>query len=143
AVTAYIALGSNLGDRAANLQSALALLAAQAGIRLGRVSPFHETDPVGGPPGQARYLNAAAEIETTLAATDLLQALQEVEQNLGRQRLEKDGPRTLDLDLLFYGKEIIDLQRPDLKLQVPHPRLHERFFVLEPLVQIAPGLVHP
>ena len=142
-VTAYIALGSNLGDRAANLRQALALFAGYDGIDVVRASSFHETDPVGGPPGQGRYLNAAAELQTTLSAPDLLRALLDVEQKLGRVRLEKDGPRTLDLDLLLYGQEILDLKKPDLDLRVPHPRLHERLFVLEPLAEIAGGVVHP
>src|SRR5438105_14563009 len=142
-VTAYIALGSNLGDRAANLQQALALLAERQGIDVVRVSSFHETDPVGGPPDQNRYLNAAAELATTLSASDLLRSLLDVENKQGRVRLEKDGPRTLDLDLLLYGQEILDLKKPDLDLCVPHPRMHERLFVLEPLAEIATGMVHP
>jgi 2-amino-4-hydroxy-6-hydroxymethyldihydropteridine diphosphokinase len=142
-VTAYIALGSNLGDRAANLQQGLAVLAGHGGIRVVRVSSFHETDPVGGPPGQGRYLNGAAELETTLSAPDLLRALLNVEEKLGRVRREVDGPRTLDLDLLLYGQEIVNLKRQDLDLCVPHPRLHERLFVLEPLAEIATGMVHP
>ncbi|HWY87606.1 MAG TPA: 2-amino-4-hydroxy-6-hydroxymethyldihydropteridine diphosphokinase [Gemmataceae bacterium] len=142
-VTAYIALGSNLGDRAANLQQALALLPGCGEIQVTRVSSFHETDPVGGPPGQGRYLNAAAELQTTLSASDLLRTLLDVEKKLGRVRLEKDGPRTLDLDLLLYGQDVLDLKKPDLDLRVPHPRLHERLFVLEPLAEIAGGMVHP
>ncbi len=142
-VTAYIALGSNMGDRAANLQQALTLLGERAGIQVKRVSSLHETAPVGGPPGQGRYLNAAAELTTTLSAPELLQALHGIEQKLGRVRGEKDGPRTLDLDLLFYGQEIIELKEADLDLVVPHPRLHERLFVLEPLAEIGAAVVHP
>lgn len=142
-VTAYIALGSNLGDRAANLRQALALLSEDAGIQVARVSSFYETDPVGGPPGQPRFLNAAAELTTTLSAAELLRALLEVETKLRRVRLEKDGPRTLDLDLLLFGQEILNVNQPDLKLTVPHPRMHERCFVLEPLAEIAPAAVHP
>jgi 2-amino-4-hydroxy-6-hydroxymethyldihydropteridine diphosphokinase len=142
-VDAYIALGSNLGDRDANLRQALALLAARAGIAVKNVSSFHETDPVGGPPGQGRYLNAAAELETTLSAADLLRTLLDVETQLGRVRLEKDGPRTLDLDLLFYGDDVLEIQERNLDLRVPHPRLPERQFVLEPLAEIAPDHVHP
>ncbi len=141
AVTAYIALGSNLGDRTANLQQALALLGRQDGIHVERVSRFHETDPVGGPPGQGRYLNAAAELATTLTAPELLGVLLDVENQLGRVRREKDGPRTLDLDLLLYRQEVLDLATPNLK--VPHPRLHERLFVLQPLAELAPDLMHP
>jgi 2-amino-4-hydroxy-6-hydroxymethyldihydropteridine diphosphokinase len=142
-VTAYIALGSNLGDREANLRQALKLLGGRDGMRIARVSCFHETEPVGGPPGQGRYLNAAGEVETDLSAPEFLRSLLEVETELGRIRLEKDGPRTLDLDLLFYGQEIIDLDGKELNLRVPHPRLHERLFVLEPLAEIASEFVHP
>src|SRR5947209_20610938 len=113
-VTAYIALGSNLGDRAATLQQGLALLAGHNGIQVVRVSSFHETAAVGGPPGQGRYLNAAAEIATTLSAPNLLRALADVEQKLGRVRLERDGPRTLDLDLLLYGQDIVNLKGQDV-----------------------------
>ncbi len=140
-VTAYIALGSNLGDRNANLQQALAFLGVQHDIRVVRFSSFLETDPVGGPEGQGRYLNAAAELETTLSAAKLLRVLLDVEKKLGRVRTEKDGPRTLDLDLLLFGQEIVG--RAGTDLCVPHPRMHERLFVLEPLAQIAPNVVHP
>ena len=142
-VTAYIALGSNVGDRAAHLRQALALLGENAAIRVERVTSFHETDPVGGPPGQPRFLNAAAELTTTLSAAELLRTLLEVEASLGRVRLEKDGPRTLDLDLLLFGQDILSVNEPALKLTVPHPRMHERLFVLEPLAEIAPAAVHP
>ena len=143
AVTAYIALGSNLGDRAATLHEALRLLGDVAGIRVLVVSSFHETEPVGGPAGQGRYLNAAAALETTLPAPELLRALLDVENRLGRVRREKDGPRTLDLDLLLYGEDILVQHEPDLPLQIPHPRLHERRFVLEPLAEIAADVMHP
>ena len=142
-VTAYIALGSNLGERAAHLRQGLALLAEHPSIHVIRVSSFYETDPVGGPPKQPRFLNAAAELTTTLSAPELLRALLDVETKLGRVRLEKDGPRTLDLDLLLYGQEILAINEPDLQLCVPHPRMHERLFVLEPLAEIAAGVVHP
>jgi 3-oxoacyl-[acyl-carrier protein] reductase len=142
-ITAYIALGSNLGERAAHLRQALALLGEHAGIHVARMSSFYETDPVGGPSGQPRFLNAAAELTSTLSAADLLRALLEVETKLGRVRLEKDGPRTLDLDLLLFGQEVLNVNEPDLQLTVPHPRMHERFFVLEPLAEIAATVVHP
>jgi 3-oxoacyl-[acyl-carrier protein] reductase len=142
-ITAYIALGSNLGDRSANLEQALALVGGHDGIRVVQVSTFHETLPVGGPPGQERYLNAAAELATILSAPDLLRVLLDVESKLGRVRLEKDGPRTIDLDLLLYGQEVLDLKGPDLNLRVPHPRLDERLFVLEPLAEIAGAVIHP
>src|SRR5437588_8702231 len=108
-ITAYIALGSNLGDRAAHLQQALALLGQVNGVRVAGVSSFHETEPVGGPPEQGRYLNAAVEVETSLSAPDLLLAVQDIENKFGRVRVEKDGPRTLDLDLLLYGQETLFL----------------------------------
>src|SRR5437016_991651 len=138
-VTAYIALGSNLGDRAAYLQRALQGLGERPGIRVIQVSTFYETAPVGGPPGQGAYLNAAARLETDLSARDLLRALLDVETTLGRVRLERHGPRTIDLDLLLYGEQVYN----ELDFTVPHPRLHERLFVLQPLAEIAPDVVHP
>jgi 2-amino-4-hydroxy-6-hydroxymethyldihydropteridine diphosphokinase len=138
-VTAYIALGSNLGDRRAYLDQALAALRRQPGVVVTRVSSIYETAPVGGPPGQGPYLNAVAEVDTERTADELLSVLLEVEAGLGRVRLEREGPRTLDLDLLLYG----DLVRGDPHLTLPHPRLHERLFVLRPLAEVAPGVVHP
>src|SRR5262249_41008271 len=105
--TAYIALGSNLGDRAAFLQQALELLRATPGVRVVRVPAWHETDPVGGPAGQGRYLNGAAELEVDLEPAALLHALFEVERKLGRERGERFGPRTIDLDLLLYGTLVL------------------------------------
>jgi 2-amino-4-hydroxy-6-hydroxymethyldihydropteridine diphosphokinase len=138
-VTAYIALGSNLGDRRENLDRALQLLRERPGVSVTRVSSYHETEPVGGPPGQGLYLNAAAEVQTDLAPEELLQALLKVEADMGRVRQERWGPRTIDLDLLFYGDRVEHTDR----LTLPHPRLHERAFVLEPLAEIAPAVVHP
>jgi len=103
------------------------------------VSPFIETAPVGGPPESPDYLNAVAAIETELAPKELLEALLTVEHKLGRIRAERWGPRTIDLDLLLYDEVVID--EPDLT--IPHPRMHERRFVLEPLAAIAPDVVHP
>src|SRR5438105_3610460 len=100
---AYIALGSNLGDRQRNLEEALRLIGLVPGIRVVRVSSVHETDPVGGPPGQGKYLNAAAELETSLTPEALLFALHQVEEQLGRLRTVPNAPRTIDLDLLLYG----------------------------------------
>jgi 3-oxoacyl-[acyl-carrier protein] reductase len=139
AATAYIALGSNLGDRRAYLDRALAELRGRPGVEVTRVSSVYETAPVGGPAGQGPYLNAVAELRTTLAAAGLLQLLLDVESGLGRVRAERDGPRTIDLDLLLYD----DVVRDDLELTLPHPRLHQRLFVLQPLAEIAPGLIHP
>jgi len=137
--TAYVALGSNLGDRQATLDRAVLLLRAQPGVRLKRVSSSYETAPVGGPSGQAEYLNAAAEIETDLAPEELLRRLLDIEQQLGRIRGEPNAPRTLDLDLLLYG----DLARPSPNPVLPHPRMNERRFVLVPLAEIAPNAIHP
>ena len=136
--TAYIGLGSNLGDREATLRAALAELAGHAGIEVTAVSSFHETAPVGGPP-QGMFLNAVAELRTALHPDELLAALQGVEARLGRERGVRWGPRTLDLDLLLYGDRTIREEH----LTVPHPRMHRRLFVLEPLCEVAPGARHP
>ena len=136
--TAYIALGSNLGDRRQFLEQALQLL-RQAPVQIVRVSSYHETAPVGGPPGQGAYLNAAAELETDLPPRDLLHLLLDIETRLGRIRQERFGPRTIDLDLLLYG----DTNSDDAELMLPHPRMHERLFVLVPLAEIAPRARHP
>jgi len=136
---AYIALGSNLGDRDESLRSALTALCQTEGVEVVRVSPVYETRPVGGPAGQGPYLNAVAEVRSELGPRDLLAVLLNIEQQSGRVRREKDGPRTIDLDLLLYG----DLVHEDAQLIVPHPRMHERIFVLYPLAQLAPGLLHP
>ena len=138
-VTAFIALGSNLGDRRATLEQALQSLRNHPAITVAAVSSFRETEPVGGPPGQGPYLNAAAELRTTLPPQELLRVLLEVENCMGRVRAERWGPRTIDLDLLLYGD--IVCAAPDLTL--PHPRMHERPFVLEPLAEIAADAVHP
>jgi 2-amino-4-hydroxy-6-hydroxymethyldihydropteridine diphosphokinase len=138
-VTAYLALGSNLGDRRAYLERALDALRHHEGITVGRVSSLYETRPVGGPAGQGPYLNAAAEVRTDLPPEALLQTLLQIEAGLGRVREERDGPRTIDLDLLLYG----NLVSTQGHLTIPHPRLHERLFVLLPLAEIAPGVEHP
>jgi 3-oxoacyl-[acyl-carrier protein] reductase len=136
---AYIALGSNLGDRRSFLDQALQALREQPGIEVVRVSSYHETAPVGGPPGQGLFLNAAAELRTDLPPAELLRVLLDVEKRLGRVRRERYGPRTIDLDLLLYGDTILS----GSELTLPHPRLHERLFVLRPLAEIAPHAVHP
>jgi 2-amino-4-hydroxy-6-hydroxymethyldihydropteridine diphosphokinase len=136
-VRAYVGLGANLGDREATLRRALELLGARPGIEVVAVSSFRETDPVGYLE-QPRFVNAAAAVETELAPHELLDTLLAVERELGRTRDgPRFGPRTVDLDLLLYG----DLRLDEPGLTVPHPRLHERRFVLEPLAEIAPGLV--
>jgi 2-amino-4-hydroxy-6-hydroxymethyldihydropteridine diphosphokinase len=137
--SAYIGLGSNLGDRQAAIRAAADLLRAAQGVQALRLSSFLETDPVGGPPGQGRYLNAAARLETTLDPSALLELLLATERALGRHRSERWGPRTIDLDLLLFDQQT--LHTPTLT--IPHPRMHERRFVLEPLAEIAPDAVHP
>jgi 2-amino-4-hydroxy-6-hydroxymethyldihydropteridine diphosphokinase len=138
---AYVGLGSNLGDREAILRGALERLAATPGVEVVAVSAFRETDPVGPVTDQPRFLNGAAALETSLSPRRLLDVLLEIEAQAGRTRTGRSGgPRTLDLDLLLYGDEHVD----EPGLQVPHPRLHEREFVLEPLREVgwtpsAPG----
>lgn len=139
AATAYIALGSNLGDRRDYLDRALAALQEKPGIVVTQVSSYLETAPVGGPSGQGDFLNAAAELQTELEAGELMRVLLDVERDLGRVRSERYGPRIIDLDVLLYDDLVCD--EPDLV--IPHPRLHERLFVLEPLAEIAPQARHP
>jgi 2-amino-4-hydroxy-6-hydroxymethyldihydropteridine diphosphokinase len=134
---AYIGLGANLGDREENLRAAVGRLAELGPLR---VSSFRETDPVG-LTDQPRFVNAVAELETDLGASALLGRLLEIERELGRDRSREErwGARTIDLDLLLHGDDVID----EPGLTVPHPRLAERRFVLEPLHELAPGLVLP
>ncbi|GAA6756755.1 7,8-dihydro-6-hydroxymethylpterin-pyrophosphokinase [Thermus sp. 2.9] len=134
---AYVGLGSNLGDRAAYLLAASSLLSRLPKTHLRRLSPVYETAPLG--PPQPPYLNLVAEVETGLGPRELLEALLGVERALGRERKERWGPRTIDLDLLLYG----DLVLEEEGLQVPHPRLHERAFVLVPLLDLLPEGRHP
>ena len=138
--TAYIALGSNIEPRAGNLLEALKRLDDCEGVDVARTSRFFETEPVG-PAGQGKYLNAAAEVRTALPPENLLASLHQVEASLGRDRSAEQrwGPRTCDLDLLLYEYRVIETET----LTVPHPRMHERRFVLEPLAEIAPEAVHP
>ena len=136
---AYVGLGANLGDRAAMLGAALEQLAVEPGLQVVAVSSFRETHPVG-VVDQPRFLNAAAAVETDVSAHELLERLLAVERRLGRTRDgPRFGPRTIDLDLLLYGDEVID----EPGLTVPHPRLHERLFVLEPLAELDGTLVVP
>ena len=137
---AYVGVGANLGDRERTIRRAIEILAAQPGIELAGVSPLRETEPWG-PVEQPRYLNGAVALDTELAPRDLLEVLLDVEQGLGRDRSTevRFGPRTLDLDLLVHG----DLVRDEPGLTLPHPRLHERRFALEPLADLDPELVVP
>jgi 2-amino-4-hydroxy-6-hydroxymethyldihydropteridine diphosphokinase len=133
----FLGLGSNLGERERVLERALALL-DQRGFHVKRRSSLYLTEPVGGPP-QDWYLNMVAEGACALLPEELLTACLEIERDLGRRREVRWGPRTVDIDLLLYGNEL----RATAALALPHPRLHERQFVLVPLAEIAPRLRHP
>jgi 2-amino-4-hydroxy-6-hydroxymethyldihydropteridine diphosphokinase len=135
---AFVGLGANLGDRQGTMRRALELLAATGGVEVVAVSTLRETEPVGYT-DQPSFLNGAAEVETTLRPRELLDALLDVERELGRERRKRWGPRTIDLDLLLYGGEQVD----EPGLTVPHPRLHERRFALEPLAELDRGLEVP
>jgi 2-amino-4-hydroxy-6-hydroxymethyldihydropteridine diphosphokinase len=130
---AYVGLGANLGDREGTIRAAVAALPGVLAV-----SSLRETEPVG-VTDQPRFLNGVAALETELSARDLLDTLLAVERRLGRERRERWGPRTIDLDLLLFGEEAID----EPGLTVPHPRLHERRFALEPLAEIAPDALIP
>jgi 2-amino-4-hydroxy-6-hydroxymethyldihydropteridine diphosphokinase len=136
-VTALLGLGSNLGDRLDTLQRAVDVLARESGIRIEASSRVWETEPVG--PPQPRYLNAVIRVTTELEPRELLAACRRVETALGRERGERWGPRTLDVDVLRYDDRTVD--EPDL--QVPHPRMHERAFVLAPLLEVDPDPMLP
>jgi pantoate--beta-alanine ligase len=138
-VQCLIALGSNEGDRVGNLVKAVDALRQDNAIEIVRVSSFLETAPIGGPSGQEKYFNAAAVVETPLSPAHLMAALLRIEQKLGRQRGERWGPRNIDLDLLSYGDKIIE----SAEITVPHPRMHERRFVLAPVAEIATDWTHP
>ena len=136
---AFVGLGANLGDREATLRRAVELLGAEPDVEVVALSTLRETDPVGYL-DQPRFLNGAAEVDTTLGARELLARLLEVERALGRERTgPRFGPRTVDLDLLLYGGQEID----EPGLHVPHPRLHERRFALEPLAELDSALAVP
>lgn len=137
--SAYISLGSNIGDRELNLLRAVAAIGAMPGSRIRGVSAFYDTEPVG-PVSQENFLNCVLRLETSLPPMDLLSELQRIENDLfRRKRTLKWGPRTMDLDILLYD----DLVMEEESLIIPHPRLHERGFVLVPLAEIAPDLTHP
>ncbi len=138
-VTAFLGLGSNLGDRLAWLQSGRDRLAATPGIVIEGCSALYETAAEGAPPGSPAFLNAVLKVRTTLAPRQLLERCLAIEADLGRTRAEPNAPRTLDIDLLLYGEAVID----EPGLEVPHPRLTERVFVLVPLAELAATLQHP
>lgn len=137
---AYLALGSNLGDRHAMLAAAVRLIRAEPGTRLVAQSRWYETEPVNCPPGSAPFLNGAVAIETDKPPREVVKWCLRMEESLGRQRSMPNSPRTIDLDVLLYDDRIVN-DPPDVI--VPHPRLHERAFVLVPLAEIAPGVIHP
>jgi 2-amino-4-hydroxy-6-hydroxymethyldihydropteridine diphosphokinase len=135
--TAYLSLGSNLGDRRAQIEDALARLEME-GVRIVKRSPLYETQPVE-VTDQPWFLNCAVEAQTELAPRELLDAIYRIEQQLGRERAIARGPRTIDIDVLLY--DAITLHTP--QLDIPHPRMAQRRFVLVPLAEIAPSLPHP
>jgi 2-amino-4-hydroxy-6-hydroxymethyldihydropteridine diphosphokinase len=132
----YLSLGSNLGDRAANLRTALDELGELGSVDA--VSSFYETEPVE-LAAQPWFLNCAAKLDTEKMPRQLIAGILAIEQSMGRQRRQKNGPRIIDIDILLFGTSVIDVP----SLTVPHPKLHERRFVLEPLVEIAPDVRHP
>jgi 2-amino-4-hydroxy-6-hydroxymethyldihydropteridine diphosphokinase len=133
----YLSLGSNLGERAANLNHAIAAL-PNAGVRFVRRSPFYETEPVDFL-AQPWFLNCVVEAETSLPAEQLLDSLQGIEKLMGSKKLIPRGPRVIDLDILFYGTAVIRTE----KMEIPHPRMGDRLFVLVPLAELSPALRHP
>lgn len=136
---AFIAMGANLGDRRATFERAVSLLTERSHLAVQSCSALYETAAVGGPANQPPYFNAVLAVATDLSPRELLALLLRTEEACGRQRAERHGPRTLDLDLLLYD----DLVLADPVLELPHPRLHLRRFVLKPLCDIAPKLLHP
>jgi 2-amino-4-hydroxy-6-hydroxymethyldihydropteridine diphosphokinase len=142
ATIAYIALGSNLGDRPGRLAEAVAAMTRLPGVQSVEASPTYETEPVGGPAGQGPFLNGVAEVQTTLDADALLTQLHAIEADAGRDRTAEPGknqPRCLDLDIILFGDAVI----ASPGLTVPHPRMHERWFVLKPLCDLNPEAMHP
>lgn len=134
----YIGFGSNIGDRLAHIQNALDTLSKTEGITLQRISSIYTTDPVGYEE-QAQFLNGVAAIQTTLSPLPLLHILKDIETAIGRKHRTRWGPREIDLDILIYGDLCVQTE----KLVIPHPEMHLRGFVLVPLAEIAPNLVHP
>lgn len=139
ALTAYLGLGANLGERRATLRQARQALAALPGVELIASSRLYEGAAVGGPAGQPDYLNAVLAVTTTLDPLTLLRHCLVIEAGLGRERSERWGARTIDIDLLLLSNLVLDSP----ELQLPHPRLHQREFVLRPLAELSPGLIHP
>lgn len=138
-VEVLIGFGSNVGRRERNITAALTALQTTRDIEVLRTSSLYETEPVGGPADQPKFLNAAAVLATSLSPQRLLAVCRRIEDTLGRRRDIPWGPRTIDLDILCFGDEIVSTP----ELMIPHPLMHERRFVLEPVVEIAPDFVHP
>lgn len=135
-VTVYLGLGANIGERRKNLETALKLLSEK--LRIVRVSSIYDTEPWG-EVNQPRFLNMVCEARTTLSPMELLMVAKDIESKMGRKPSRRNAPRLIDIDILFYGDQIIEMP----ELVIPHPRLTERAFVLIPLAEIAPELVHP
>lgn len=134
----YVALGSNLGDRLSYIQSAIGLLGESGSCKIATTSKIYETEPWGYA-AQGRFLNCVFKLQTVLTPDALLKTLRGIEKKLGRERNIPNGPRTMDLDILFYDNLVVSADG----LVIPHPRLHERMFVMKPLCDIAPDFVHP
>ena len=137
-IIAFIGVGSNMGDPAERCREAVERLSTRPGIRLLGRSSFYRTEPVG-PQDQPWFINAVAEVRTALSPRQLFAALKEIEREMGRKQEKKWGPRLIDLDLLLYGQEVVREEG----LAVPHPELHRRRFVLEPLCELASYVIHP
>lgn len=131
-VTCYLGIGSNLGNRRKNINLAIEEIAALKGTKLIKASRFIETDAVGGPSCQPKFLNGAIKITTDIPPSQLLKKLKNIERHLGRTKSVRNGPRMIDLDILFYGDRILDTK----ELKIPHPRIFEREFVLKPLSEV-------
>ncbi|HLP95708.1 MAG TPA: 2-amino-4-hydroxy-6-hydroxymethyldihydropteridine diphosphokinase [Saprospiraceae bacterium] len=136
-INTFLSIGSNIGDRAGNLKNAIGLIEKFIG-KIAKRSHVYETQPWG-EPNQDAFLNMVIMINTSLEPRDILEKITKIERELGRERKEKWGPRTIDIDILFYGKRIIR----DKGLEIPHPELHKRGFVLVPMMEIAPDFEHP
>mgnify|MGYP000007183497 CR=1 FL=1 len=136
-INVYLALGSNVGDRAAHLRTAQEFIQRYIG-KIARKSHLYETEPWGNTE-QGPFLNRVVMVNTTLSAREVLDSIARIERQLGRERRQKWGPRTIDIDIIFYGRRIIR----DKGLEIPHPELHKRAFVLAPLLEIAPDFEHP
>lgn len=135
--TVYLSLGSNLGDREGNLRDAIARLGELGSI--GKVSALYETEPVEVAGQQPWFLNCAVAVESELTPLEFLKRMLAIEQSMGRERTEPKGPRTIDMDIIFFGDEVLDSK----ELSLPHPAMQHRRFVLAPLAEIAPEAVHP